>query len=79
MFLSLMCCWCSRALQQLQLGTQSLSRDDIQAALVQFKAKLMERNVAEEIAAKWVQCFASIVASAVHIREDESEVVRVRT
>ena len=34
------------------MGTQSLSLEDIQPALEQLKKKLMERNVAEEIAAK---------------------------
>lgn len=34
------------------MGTQSLSLEDIQPALVGLKSKLMERNVAEEIAAK---------------------------
>jgi len=34
------------------MGTQSLSLQDIQPALDQLKSKLMERNVAEEIAAK---------------------------
>ena len=35
-------------------GTAALTYDDIQPGLVQLKRKLMERNVAEEIAAKWV-------------------------
>ena len=35
------------------MGTQSLSQQDIQAALTHLKAKLMERNVAEEIAGKY--------------------------
>lgn len=34
------------------MGTQSLTLEDIQPALEQLKKKLMERNVAEEIAAK---------------------------
>lgn len=34
------------------MGTQALSRDDIAPALVELKKKLMERNVAEEIAEK---------------------------
>ena len=34
------------------MGTQSLALEDIQPALEQLKKKLMERNVAEEIAAK---------------------------
>ena len=34
------------------MGTQSLASEDIQPALEQLKKKLMERNVAEEIAAK---------------------------
>ena len=33
-------------------GTAALTAEDIQPALVQLKRKLMERNVAEEIAAK---------------------------
>ena len=36
------------------MGTQSLALEDIQSALEQLKKKLMERNVAEEIAAKSV-------------------------
>ena len=36
------------------MGTAALTREDIQPALVQLKRKLMERNVAEEIAAKCV-------------------------
>ena len=36
------------------VGTAALTRDDIAPALAQLKRKLMERNVAEEIAAKWV-------------------------
>ena len=35
-------------------GTAALTYEDIQPGLVQLKRKLMERNVAEEIAAKWV-------------------------
>ena len=34
------------------MGTAALTREDIQPALTQLKRKLMERNVAEEIAAK---------------------------
>lgn len=34
------------------VGKQSLGREDIQPALVELKRKLMERNVAEEIAAQ---------------------------
>lgn len=34
------------------MGTQSLALEDIQPGLEQLKKKLMERNVAEEIAAK---------------------------
>ena len=37
------------------MGTQSLALEDIQPALEQLKKKLMERNVAEEIAAKYAQ------------------------
>ena len=43
------------------MGTQSLSREDIHPALVQFKAKLMERNVAEEIAAKCVNALLALL------------------
>ena len=41
------------------MGTQSLALEDIQSALEQLKKKLMERNVAEEIAAKYVPCKAA--------------------
>lgn len=34
------------------VGSESLSKEDIQTALDGMKRKLMERNVAEEIAAK---------------------------
>ena len=34
------------------VGTAALTREDIQPALTQLRRKLMERNVAEEIAAK---------------------------
>lgn len=40
-------------------GTAGLTRQEIQPALVQLKRKLMERNVAEEIAEK---CAASASA-----------------
>lgn len=35
------------------MGTQSLVLEDIQSALDQLKKKLMERNVAEEIATRY--------------------------
>lgn len=35
------------------MGTQSLVIEDIQSALDQLKKKLMERNVAEEIATRY--------------------------
>lgn len=41
------------------MGTQSLSLEDIQPALVGLKSKLMERNVAEEIAAKLCESVAT--------------------
>ena len=34
------------------MGKQSLALEDVQPALVLLKSKLMERNVAEEIASK---------------------------
>jgi len=37
------------------LGTQALRHEDIDSSLQELKRKLMERNVAEEIANKWVQ------------------------
>lgn len=36
------------------VGTQALTLQDIQPALVQLKSKLMDRNVAHEIANKYV-------------------------
>ncbi|KAL3151898.1 hypothetical protein ABBQ38_012859 [Trebouxia sp. C0009 RCD-2024] len=41
------------------MGTQSLALEDIQPALEQLKKKLMERNVAEEIAAKLCESVAT--------------------
>ena len=41
------------------MGTAALTQQDIQPALVQLKRKLMERNVAEEIAAKCARLPAS--------------------
>ena len=42
------------------VGTAALSREDIQPALTQLKRKLMERNVAEEIAEKCVAGLMSL-------------------
>ena len=41
------------------VGTQALSLEDIQPALVQLKSKLMDRNVAQEIATKYDLCTAA--------------------
>lgn len=38
------------------VGTQALTLEDIQPALVQLKSKLMDRNVAQEIATKYDLC-----------------------
>lgn len=47
------------------MGTNALTREDIQQALDDMKKKLMERNVAEEIAAKWVLYCEPCCCSAV--------------
>ena len=56
------------------MGTQSLSLEDIQPALEQLKKKLMERNVAEEIAAKYVGSISMIATlhPAEHLQDSQS-------
>ena len=43
-------------------GTAALTREDIAPALEAMKKKLMERNVAEEIAEKWALFRGGILA-----------------
>lgn len=38
------------------VGTQALTLEQIQPALAQLKSKLMDRNVAQEIATKYGHC-----------------------
>ena len=52
-----------RSLGVSMVGTAALTRADIEGALAQLKRKLMERNVAEEIAEK---CALLVAAAGIH-------------